>query len=210
VGGKPITGLNIFGDPPEITNNHIITEILQGGSDKAKEAGMSILGGHSVKDPELKFGMVVTGIIDPKYIIRNSNAEVDDVLILTKALGTGILTTALKNEQLLQDLLKIVTSIMRQLNKEVSELMAKYNTRACTDIKGFGLLGHLTEITKASNVSARLNHFKIDFLLGSRKYALENNIPGELIENKKFFQKNIYSHSEIEPEIFDILFDPQT
>jgi len=210
MGGIPKTGLNILGYPTDIVDKFTVTEILKGGYSKAKEAGVSILGGHSVKDPELKFGMAVTGLIHPEKVIRNSGAKPGDVLILTKALGTGILTTALKNEKLPDDLLKIVTKKMKQLNKSASELMKKYGANACTDITGYGLLGHLLEMVEASGVSARVFATKAPLLPGAMDFSELKQLPGGLLDNQKYLSKYIRQKSSIDENLMNIMFDPQT
>ena len=210
MGGIPKTGLNIIGYPENIIDKPVIAEILKGGFYKAKEAGVSILGGHSVKDPELKFGMSVTGIINPNEIIRNSGAVPGDQLILTKPLGTGILTTALKNEKLPEDLLAIVTQKMKQLNNAASKLMKKYNANACTDITGFGLLGHLFEMIQASDVSAKINSSDVPLLPGTIDFSKQKQLPGGLKENQKYLTKHIQHKLGMDENLLNILFDPQT
>lgn len=210
MGGIPKTGLNILGYPENFMDKTVIAEILKGGYNKAKEAGVSILGGHSVKDPELKFGMSVTGIIGPKEIVRNNGAHPGDQLILTKPLGTGILTTALKNEKLPEDLLSIVSKKMKQLNNVASELMKKYKANACTDITGFGLLGHLFEMVQASNVSAEINSSEVPLLPGAKDFSNQKQLPGGLKENREYLTKHIQHKSDMDENILNILFDPQT
>ncbi len=210
MGGKPKTGLNIVGYPPDIIDKNTIAEILKGGYNKAKEAGVHILGGHSVKDPELKFGMAVTGLIHPDEIIHNSGAKVGDALILTKPLGTGILTTALKNEQLSHDLLSLVSSVMKRLNRAASESMKKFDAHACTDITGYGLLGHLFEMVQASGVSARVFSAKVPLLPGALDFSKKKQLPGGLKDNQEYLQKQVRKKSPIDENLLNILFDPQT
>lgn len=210
MGGIPKTGLNILGYPESTIDKSIIAEILKGGYNKAKEGNVSILGGHSVKDPELKFGMSVTGIINPKEVVRNNGARPGDQLILTKPLGTGILTTALKNEKLPEDLLSLVSQKMRQLNNFSSELMKRYKANACTDITGFGLLGHLFEMVQASNVSTEIISSRVPLLPGTLDFSRQKQLPGGLKDNQKYLTKFIQQKSRIDEELLNILFDPQT
>lgn len=210
MGGMPITGLNIVGYPPEIIDKTVIAEILKGGYNKARDADVHILGGHSVKDPELKYGMAISGIIHPEEIVPNSSAQVGDVLVLTKPIGTGILTTALKNDKLPDDLLGIVSSVMKQLNRGASELMRQYGVHACTDITGYGLLGHLFEMAEASKVSARVYASRVPLLPEALTFSKMKQIPGGLRENQKYLIKNIHRKSQIDENLWNVLFDPQT
>lgn len=210
MGGTPATALNIVGFPDTVLDMEILAKILLGGYDKAKEAGVVILGGHSVKDPELKFGMAVTGFIHPDKVVRNNTAKTGNVLILTKPLGTGILTTALKNGRLSPEHTRIISQMMMRLNKNASEIMKQFGATACTDVTGYGLMGHLHEITHNSNVSARIFLEKVPLLPGISEHLHKKNIPGGLRDNRKFLEPFIHiSPSAEKPEV-DILFDPQT
>ncbi|MFQ5582848.1 MAG: selenide, water dikinase SelD, partial [Calditrichia bacterium] len=210
MGGTPKTGLNMVGFPTETISKKVVAEILRGGYDKASEACVTILGGHTVKDPELKFGMAVTGFINPGRILHNSGALPGDVLILTKPLGTGILTTALKNEKLPDDLLTNVTTIMKKLNGNASEMMQEYDTHACTDITGYGFLGHLYELVAASGVSAEIAAGDVPLLPGAVEFSKEKQIPGGLKENMRYLTENLDVESSVSADLLNILFDPQT
>jgi len=210
MGGTPVTALNIVGFPDTVLDMEILAKIITGGFEKAREAGVTILGGHSVKDPELKFGMAVTGTISPDEIIRNNTARPGDALILTKPLGTGILTTTLKNGKLTDDLLQIVTQTMKRLNKTASEIMKQFGATACTDVTGYGLMGHLHEMTSGSNVSARLFAEKIPLLPGVRENYKRKNIPGGLRDNRKYLEKFARISENADSLVVDVLFDPQT
>ncbi len=148
MGGKPVTALNFVGYPHKILSLEILAEILRGAYDKTQEADCPIVGGHTIMDDELKFGLSVTGVVHPDKIIKNCEAKPGDKLILTKPLGTGILSTALKSGKLDQNTTRKITEVMSQLNKIPSELMVKYQATAATDITGFGLLGHTNELAK--------------------------------------------------------------
>lgn len=210
MGGAPRTALNILGFPQGTVDKKAVSQILLGGYEKAREAGVAILGGHSVKDPELKFGMAVTGFISPKEILRNSTARPGDALVLTKPLGTGILTTALKSEKLPDDLLRIITEAMKQLNKAASEAMKRHSAHACTDITGYGLLGHLFEMANGSGLSAKADAGKIPLFPGVIEFAKGGNIPGGLKENRAFLKPHLKIAKDIDEAIVNIVHDPQT
>ena len=154
MGATPLFALNIVAFPRNDLPMRILSEILQGGIDKAKEAGISIVGGHSIDDQEPKYGLVVTGRAAVDQLVKNSTACAGDALILTKPLGTGIIATAIKNGEAEENLIQEATVLMTTLNALAAELMIKYGTSAATDVTGFGLLGHLLEMCEASNVSA--------------------------------------------------------
>lgn len=210
MGGVPRTALNILGFSNTVVNNKIVSQIILGGYQKAHEAGVAILGGHSVKDPELKFGMAVTGFISPNEIVRNSTARAGDALVLTKRIGTGILATALKNEKLPEELLRIITASMKQLNKEASEAMKRHNAHACTDITGYGLMGHLFELVKGSGVSAKIEASKILMFPSVLDFAEAGNIPGGLKENRAFLKPHLKIAPGIDDAMVNVLHDPQT
>jgi selenide,water dikinase len=210
MGGIPRTALNILGFPNTIIDKKTVSRIILGGYEKAREAGVAVLGGHSVKDPELKFGLAVTGFINPGEIIRNSTAKPGDLLVLTKPIGTGILTTALKNEKLPDDLLRTITTVMKQLNKTASETMKRYKAHACTDITGYGLMGHLFEMVEGSSVSAIIEAEKVPLFPRVLEFARAGNIPGGLKENLAYMQPMIKITPGIEEATINVLHDPQT
>ncbi len=210
MGGTPRTALNILGFPEKTISKRIIARIIEGGYDKATEAGVTILGGHSVKDPELKFGMSVTGFIDPDDIRRNSTAQAGDALVLTKPLGTGILTTALKNEALPDDILAHVTMIMSTLNRQASEIMQQFTVNACTDVTGFGLLGHLYEVANGSKVSARIFSDYLPLLPDVGFFAREGHLTGGAKENERYLANHVHITDNVSEIARQVLFDPQT
>ncbi|RMF54448.1 MAG: selenide, water dikinase SelD [Calditrichaeota bacterium] len=211
MGGTPRTALNILGFPVEVVSKEAIARIIQGGYDKAREAGVEILGGHSVKDPELKYGLAVTGFVHPGEIIRNNTPQIGDLLVLTKPIGTGILTTALKKEKLPDDLLHMVTGVMKQLNKTAAEVMKQHGAHACTDITGFGLLGHMYEmVAERQDVGFRVEALKIPLLPSALEFARAGNIPGGLKENQKFLTPKVNISTELDEALVQLLFDPQT
>ena len=210
MGATPISALNVVGFPIASMDKKILADILKGGWEKAREAGVIILGGHSVKDPEIKYGLAVTALMNPEKVIRNSSARAGDSLVLTKPLGTGILTTALKNEKLPDDLLRIVTDTMKRLNKSASEVMLRYEVSACTDVTGFGLLGHLYEMMVGSCTSAQLEVSRLPFLPKVDRYIRDKQIPGGLKENLAYLKSKFSFPADIPEEILMAMCDPQT
>ena len=164
MGGKPLFALNIVGFPINDLPKAILTEILQGGADKAAEAGIPIVGGHSVDDKEPKYGLVVTGEVDESKMWKNSGAEAGDVLVLTKPLGTGVIATAIKKGAASQNNIHSAIHSMAALNKDAADHLKGLNVHAVTDVTGFGLLGHLKEMCQNSGVSSKINFSKLNFL----------------------------------------------
>ena len=210
MGGFPLFALNILAFPSDDLPNEVMADILKGGADIAKEAGISILGGHSIKDKEPKYGLVVTGKPLKYDLIKNSGAQIEDCLILTKPIGTGIITTAIKKGIATDDQLKEVTQTMVELNSNASKVMVDFEVNACTDITGYGLLGHLTEMCKASNVSATINFDKIKFLNGAFEMAQKNIIPGGSKRNLEYISKDIDFNENIADFQKLMLADAQT
>lgn len=188
MGARPIFGLNIVGFPSNRLPLHVLESILRGAQDKADEAGISILGGHTVDDVEPKYGMAVTGIVHPDKVVRNSTAQVGDVLILTKPIGMGILTTALKRGLLDEQTSQQAIQMMAHLNKTAAEVMTAYQVHACTDITGFGLLGHLHEMTSGSGVNAEINFDRVPIMPQARNLAGADVVPGGSLNNLSYVQ----------------------
>ena len=197
MGGTPLFALNILAFPADDLPNEVMADILRGGSDTAKQAGIPILGGHSIKDKEPKYGLVVTGKPLKNNLIKNSNAKEGDHLILTKPIGTGIITTAIKKGLCSDSQLKEVTETMSQLNSKASKIMVDFEVNACTDVTGYGLLGHLSEMCEGSNLTAHINFEQIKFLEGVFEMAQKDIIPGgskrnlDYISQKVNFSNNI-------------------
>jgi len=189
MGAKPLFALNIVGFPADTLPLEVLQQILKGASDKAAEAGIPILGGHSIEDPEPKFGMVVSGIIHPDKILKNSNAKKGDFLILTKPLGTGILSSALKRGLIDESVRIKMTEVMKTLNKTASELMQNYNVHSCTDVTGFGLMGHLKEMTTGSKCNARIYFDKLPFIEKTKEMATAGVVPAGTHNNLDFVSK---------------------
>ncbi len=191
MGGTPLFALNIVGFPEDDLPINILSEIMRGGLSIAEEAGMPILGGHTVKDKELKYGMAVTGEVEKSNLTRNNTALPGDVLLLTKPLGTGIISTAIKRNKAPTKMIDDITSIMITLNKSGAEAMEAVGVNACTDVTGYGLLGHLLEMCKGSGVSAEIEFSSLPFIEGVFELAMDGIIPGGTKRNLKFVNPDV-------------------
>jgi selenide,water dikinase len=209
MGGKPFLALNIAALPEDLPIE-ISSEIMRGGAEKAKEAGVVIAGGHSVKDQEPKYGLVVIGFVHPKKIISKSGLKVGDVLVLTKPLGAGVTTTALKQEKAEETHVQEAIQWMSRLNKAAGELAVEFNLRGGTDITGFGLIGHATEMAQASGLSLKFEFSKLPFLSGAQGYAEKGIFPGGAFDNKKHFEGFVKFGKDIDEPKQMLSFDPQT
>lgn len=209
MGAVPFMALNILGLPPQLPTE-IGAEILRGGAEKAKEAGVVIAGGHSVVDEEPKFGLIALGFVDPSKMITKTAAKVGDRLVLTKPLGYGVTTTALKQEKAEAKDVAEVVSWMKQLNKKAAQLASEFDVRAGTDVTGFSLLGHAWEMAEASKVGLRFFFDQIPFVSGAKKYAQLWTFPGGASDNKLFYEEHITFVKKIEEFEQMLLFDPQT
>ncbi len=195
MGGKPITVMNIVGYPVHTLDKSILADILAGSSDKVKESGATLVGGHSIDDQEPKFGLSVTGTVHPDRIRANVGAKPGDRLILTKPIGVGILTTAIKKDLLDETSLHEVMNIMATLNKDAAEAMEDFTVHACTDVTGFGLLGHAREIAEGGNVGINIDHKNVPLLSKTKELAEQNIIPGGTKKNHQWLSDCIdYSH----------------
>jgi selenide,water dikinase len=209
MGGKPFLALNVAALPDDLPAE-ISSEIIRGGAEKAREAGVVIAGGHTVKDKEPKYGMVVIGFVDPRTMLSKGGLIAGDALVLTKPLGFGVTTTALKREQAEErDVLEAV-SWMKRLNKAASQLAVEFRLRGGTDITGYSLLGHALEMADASGVSLQLDFAKIPFITGARRYAERGTVPGGAFDNKKYFESKVSFSDSIDEANQMLLFDPQT
>jgi len=209
MGGKPFLALNIAAMPDNLPVE-ITSEILRGGAEKAREAGVVIAGGHTVKDKEPKYGLVVVGFADPNRMLTKSGLRAGDALVLTKPLGFGVVTTALKREQAEGPDVNEVVGWMSRLNKSASELAVEFNLRGGTDITGYSLLGHGMEMANASGVALRLEYDKIPFVSCARKYAEKGCFPGGAFDNLAYFGAEVKFTREIDESSKMSLFDPQT
>lgn len=210
MGGVPKTAMNLVGFPSKRMDMGILRSILQGGIEKIREAGAVLIGGHSIEDVELKYGLSVTGFIHPSKVLTKQNLQVGDQLILTKPLGTGIINTAIKAKLADAGLEERISIQMAQLNKEAAEIMDKYKVHACTDITGFGLLGHLAEMVVGSGNSLRIFSKQVPIIPETVDFAKTGIIPGGAHRNREFRKGLVYFDSALELYIQDILFDPQT
>jgi len=210
MGATPLFALNIVGFPVGSLPLSILGEILRGGADKVREAGASIIGGHSTDDPEPKYGLVVTGLIDPAKIFKNSTAIIGDDLVLTKPLGIGIITTGIKRDKVTQSTIDAAIALMTTLNKGASEAMVAVGAHACTDVTGFGLLGHLHEMTAGSKVGARVSLSRVPVLSETWDLIQEGICPGGTRRNYESLQGAIVWNPEIRQEAQLILCDAQT
>ncbi|WP_174615611.1 selenide, water dikinase SelD [Virgibacillus ihumii] len=188
MGGTPITALNIVAFPISTLDKDILTEILHGAQDKLDEAGVSLVGGHSIDDQEPKFGLAVTGTVNPAKVRTNQGAKPGDKLILTKPIGVGVMSTSIKNNLLDESEIKRVTEVMATLNKTSTETMAGYDVHASTDVTGFGLLGHASEMAAASNVEIHIHHDDVPVLPRTKELAVSGSVPGGTKNNFKHVQ----------------------
>jgi selenide,water dikinase len=210
MGGKPLTAMNVIGFPRSILDVSILTEILRGGLEKVHEAGAVLMGGHTVEDVELKYGLSVTGTVHPQKILTNRAARAGDVLVLTKPIGTGMISTAHKAEMVEEEFLRKAIDSMARLNDKAAEEMALCHVHACTDITGFGLMGHSSEMARGSGLSFRLHYSRIPLLPGVREYAAMGMVPAGAYCSQAHFGPKI-SFADAVPELERvILFDPQT
>ncbi len=215
MGGRPVTALAIAAFPQDGLHTDDIAQIFRGGFDKLREAGVALLGGHTVQDPEIKFGYAVTGAVDPKRILTNANAQPGDRLILTKPLGTGIVGTAIKFGRASDDLINRAATQMRALNKTAADVMATADgVHACTDITGFGLAGHASEMAAASNVTIEIESKALPIIPGVLEIASKNR-SGGMKTNEEHFAPGMEFLTGSGDLLAndsrrDILFDPQT
>jgi selenide,water dikinase len=210
MGGKPLFALNIVAFPIQKLANTILTEIMQGGADKAAEAGIPIVGGHSIDDHEPKYGLVVTGEVSESSVWTNSGAIPGDSLVLTKPLGTGVISTAIKKEKATDSVIESAVKSMTVLNKKASEALKEFEPNAVTDVTGFGLVGHLIEICKNSQVSATINFSQINFLPGVIDLANEGIIPGGTKRNLDYAEKFAHFSESLSPTQKLLACDAQT
>jgi selenide,water dikinase len=211
MGARPLTAMNIVCFPIKTMDKSVLKEVLRGGLDKMREAGVLLIGGHSVEDNEIKYGLSVTGVVHPDKVLFNRGARIGDKLILTKPLGTGIVSTAIKAEEASDEQMKQVINSMTMLNKKASEIMiAADNVHSCTDITGFGFLGHASEMIEGGDVGLRINSSTIPVFQDVRELMETGFIPGGLYRNKNFRINQVEKEQTCPEWIFDVLFDPQT
>jgi|HubBroStandDraft_1064217.scaffolds.fasta_scaffold05936_5 selenide,water dikinase len=209
MGGQPISALSILAYPAK-GDLEDLEEILKGGAEKMREAGCAVLGGHSVADDEIKFGYAVTGIIHPARVKTNAGARAGDALVFTKRLGTGVISTALKRGMTRDADVAGSIASMLTLNRKACEAMLAYDVHGCTDVTGFGLIGHAREMALASGVTLEIEVDRLRFLEGALEYARLGAIPGGLTNNREFASCVVETSRDLPAEVEALLYDPQT
>jgi selenide,water dikinase len=210
MGGKPLSALSIIGFPIDRLDHEIMNKILKGGIDKMKEAGVAVIGGHSIKDSEIKFGFAVTGTIHPNRIITNDKAKVGDVLILTKPLGTGVISFANQLGKAFPFNIAAISRSMAELNKAAAEVMTEMGVTTATDVTGFGLLGHLAEMANQSGVSAEIYTDCIPLFDDVLDFVRMEMISGAVERNREYAVRYVTKDASIDAEWETVLYDPQT
>jgi selenide,water dikinase len=209
MGGRPISSLSVLAYPAagDVSD---LEEILKGGAEKMREADCSILGGHSVADDEIKFGYAVTGTVHPEHVLANAGARPGDALVFTKRIGTGVIGTALKRGIAAEAHVDAAIASMLTLNRRACEEMLRHDPHGCTDVTGFGLIGHAREMAVASGVTIEIETSRVEFLPGAVEYARQGAIPGGLKNNRDFASCAVASEIDLAPESEALLYDPQT
>ena len=210
MGGRPLTALNLVAFPIKTLSPSVLKEILLGGLSKMEEAGVALVGGHTIEDPEVKYGLAVTGVVHPNKILTNAKAKPGDQLVLTKPLGTGIIATALKGGIASEEAVAKMVESMVALNRKASEWMRAFEAHACTDITGFSFIGHTLEMAIASRVGMVIHSEKIPLLPEAMEYARLGLIPGGAHSNRQFFSCRVDVDTHVPDLRIDLLYDPQT
>lgn len=209
MGGTPLTAMNLVCFP-QCGDMQVLRRIIEGGLDKIKEAGAVLVGGHTVDDNEPKYGLSVTGLINPERMVTNCNARPGDVLILTKPLGTGVIATAIKAEMASTESQQEAIRWMSTLNRESCAAMMETGVHSATDVTGFGVIGHLYEMASASNVLVELHTDQITFITGTREYASMGLIPAGAYTNRDYLSDKVDIASNIDSGVADLIFSPET
>jgi len=210
MGGVPKTAMNLVCFPLKKMDFSILRQIIQGGLDKMKEADVVLVGGHSVEDNELKYGLSVTGFIHPDRVLTKKAMEPGDQLILTKSLGTGIINTAIKGGIASNEIIESITRLMAALNRDAAEVMGHYPVHACTDITGFGLLGHMCEMVVDTDVGIKLQASLVPYFPEAMEYAQMGLVPAGTYKNREFREAFVDFAPSVDGFMQDILFDAQT
>jgi selenide,water dikinase len=210
MGGTPKTAMNLVAFPVQDMDLSILRRIIQGGVDKLAEAGVVLVGGHSVEDKELKYGLSVTGFVHPLRVLTKKNLQAGDRLLLTKPLGTGIVNTAVKAGMAPANLVEFVTQLMALLNRHAADIMSGFAVHACTDVTGFGLLGHLSEMVCGSGKGVRVFSKHVPMIPEALEYASMGLIPAGAYKNKEFREPMVDFAETVDRSHRDVLFDPQT
>ena len=209
MGGSPISSLSVVAFPAN-GDSDVLEAILVGGLEKMREAGCAVLGGHSVADPEIKFGYAVTGTIHPDRVKPNSGARAGDALVFTKALGTGVIGTALKRGIAQPEWVEAATASMLTLNRAACQAMLQFDVHGCTDVTGFGFLGHAREMAIASGVTLEIDPSRVRLLPGALDAVRADAVPGGLRNNREFASSSVEAVNEPDPALLQLLYDPQT
>lgn len=210
MGGMPLTAMNILTFPTRDVDSSTIAQILRGGADKVHEAGAVIVGGHTLQDSEIKYGLSVTGFVHPKRIVKNSCIRAGDAIVLTKPLGGGLIISALKAGEATDEEVAGMVTVMKTLNRAASEVMVALGVSACTDITGFGFLGHAYEMALTSKVTLSFSVDKIPLLPGSLRHAKMGLMPGASVLNKGHLLDKVKVEGDISDDLLEVLFDAQT
>ena len=210
MGGTPKTAMNLVAFPVKEMDLSVLRQIIQGGLDKLAEANVVLIGGHSIEDKELKYGLSVTGIVHPAQVLTKKNLQAGDRLVLTKPLGTGIVNTAIKAGMASVDLTNKVTRMMAALNRDAAGILSNFNISACTDVTGFGLLGHLAEMVCGSGMSVRIFSEQVPLIPESLEFAAMGLIPAGAYKNREFREAMIEFSETVVRSRQDVLVDPQT
>ena len=210
MGGIPKTAMNIVAFPIMNMDREILGEILAGGVEKLREAETALLGGHSIEDDEIKYGLSVTGFVHPDKILANQGLRVGDALILTKPLGVGIINTAVKGGLATEQTVKQVTELMATLNKDAATVMQSFPVSACTDVTGFGLLGHLAEMIACTGLDVAIDSQAVPILAEALEFAAMGFVPAGAHKNRTYRHQMVETVADFDPILRDILYDPQT
>jgi len=210
MGGRPLTAMNLAFFPSCSLPVEILSDILAGGASKIQEAGACLVGGHTVDDDELKYGLTVTGTIDPNRIVRNSTARPGEMLVLTKPLGSGIISTAIKADMADEKIVLEASDWMAQLNKRAASMMLGFEPGACTDVTGFGLVGHAVEMARGARATIRLHRASIPLMSGVSALVRDGMVPAGCYRNRDFYSRYLETGDDIIPDEMLPLFDPQT
>jgi selenide,water dikinase len=210
MGADPVTALNIVAFPKGRLDIEILGDILRGGAERVQAAGAVVIGGHTIIDPELKYGMAVTGVIHPDRVIRNVGVKAGDALVLTKPLGTGIVATALKQRKVSRASLRAAIASMVSLNKVASRIARTFHVHACSDVTGFGLLGHAAEMAMGSGVTLELDSGKLPVLPGAQQLAQNGFLTGGCHRNRAYLEDKVIIDRNVRADLVEVVFDPQT
>lgn len=210
MGGKPLTAMNVVCFPLKTMDRAVLKEILRGGIEKIHEAEAVLVGGHSVEDPEIKYGLSVTGVVHPRRVLTNGGCRPGDALVLTKPLGTGVLATAVKAGLIQAHVERHAIEVMASLNRRAAEIMASYPVHACTDVTGFGLLGHALEMAVASRMTLVLDAKRVPLLPEAMETARMGLVPAGSFSNRNYCAHQILVSQAIDPVLLDLLADAQT